>query len=214
MKTRMIFGTAALLAMMAGGAIFVFAHGSGTPVGPITGTVSQVNYNEHGTIDGFVVGTSLLSFPKVCGGLGSLNVTGSVTYSGNSRKDSDAPLSIVSVNSFAPSSGPYTVATSTTATIDSTAGTLGNLNYDSDGEPNGFLWTSSAPVTNPATVLVITGTKALEKTAPTAITSVKFSQRTSSCSPTAPAFVVEALSLNGTATKFRLDHDFSHDNDD
>jgi hypothetical protein len=202
MKTRnvIIVCMAALLALVAGDASFAFSSHKGTPVGPVKGTIASVNHNDDGTVNGFVVGTSLLSFSNACGGVAHLGAVGdAVTYSGTSRVNADAPLaSTVSVTLFTntTTSVVYTPAKSTTTTYASTAGKLGALNYDADGDVNGFFWTSTAPVL--PTVLVIAGSEALERLAltPAAVVSVKGVARSSSCDATSPA-VVTASALNG-----------------
>lgn len=196
-RNKVIFSTAAVLALLAGSVGTAFA-GHGTAVGPITGTVTQKNYDENGNVNGFVVGTSLLTFPAVCSGIGALDVSGSVTYSGLLRTDADGTLSTVSVTSFTPTTGTYTPATSTSTPYTSTAGTLGALNYDSSGEVDGFFWKSTAPVAG--TVLVNVDAEALAKAGltPATVTSVTGTTRTSSCGASSTV-VIQASALNGIA---------------
>jgi hypothetical protein len=198
-RNKVIFSTAAVLALLAGSVGTAFA-GHGTTVGPITGTVIQKNYHENGTVNGFVVGTRMLTFPAVCSGIGSLDVSGSVTYSGTSRTNADATLSIVSVTSFTPTTGTYTPVSSTSTEYTSTAGTLGAFNYDSSGEVNGFFWNSTAPVAG--TVLVTIDAEAIAKLGltPSTVTSVTGSTRTSSCGAAA-LIVIAPSALNGVAVR-------------
>jgi hypothetical protein len=174
---------------------------------PVTGssTISQVNYNEDGSVNGFVItgatlpattGTILLEFPRICGTVASLSDGGAdaVTFTGNARTDSDGITTVrVTVYSNTTTSVNMVLATSTKSAYTSTAGTIGALNYDSSGDVNGFFWTSTTPAL-PA-VLVISGDEAYEK-AMGMISQVAGTSETSSCPGTIP--VVEASSLNGT----------------
>src|SRR5271170_7251061 len=107
MKKRTISCSAVILAMIATAA---FAQepdrtdaATTTTVTNATGTISQVNYDEGGAVDGFLLGTDIfLSFPTttVCRGIGSLGVAGnSVTYSGMSRTNSTTSFQSVIVTS-------------------------------------------------------------------------------------------------------------------
>jgi hypothetical protein len=175
------------------------------------GTISQVNYNEDGTVSGFLVtgavptpaigtATVLLEFPRICGPVAALGVAGDslTSFSGRVRTDSDG-ISTVSVTAFVNTTHPldvFTLATETHSHYVSTAGTTtGVLNYDSDGEVNGFFFTDTASTT---TVLVVVGSKTYEAlvSAATVVTAVTGSLETNSCPGTVP--VVEASLLNGT----------------
>jgi hypothetical protein len=72
-KKTMITCAAALVAIMAGGAINAVAQEQDndatttTTVTNATGTITQLNYDENGTINGFVLGTNiLLVIPPGC----------------------------------------------------------------------------------------------------------------------------------------------------
>src|SRR5215467_2880407 len=94
MKPKMSHCAAALLAFAALGTASLFAQdsldaapssGTATTVTNVTGTISQVNYDSNGSVEGFLVGTNvLLNFPtNVAGGISTLGAAGnSVTYSG------------------------------------------------------------------------------------------------------------------------------------
>jgi hypothetical protein len=126
-----------------------------------TGTITQVNYDQTGAIDGFLVGTNIfLSFPtNVCGGIGTLGVAGnSVTYSGASRTNSTTSFQSVIVTSFTNNVThvTYTKTTSvpTVTAYGPTSGTIKALNYDPSGAVDGFLFT---PAGGTASVLIATG---------------------------------------------------------
>jgi YD repeat-containing protein len=173
MKNRMIFCTAALLAIMAGGATNALAQDNDDPtsnttstttVTNATGTITQLNYDENGAIEGFLLGTNiLLSFPtNVCGGIGTLGaVINTVTYSGTARTNSTTAFQTVSVTNFTnnTTNAKYTRTTSTptSTAYGPTSGTVKLLNYDSSGAIDGFLFTPSGSTT---AVLVVTGSGA------------------------------------------------------
>src|ERR1017187_2050524 len=109
MKNKMIFSTAALLAMLAGGAgkaLAVDNHGNTTttPGSGAIGNITQLNYGADGSINGFLVGTPpiLLTFRNsVWGGIGTLGAVGNaVTYSGRDTTNTTTLFQTVSVSSF------------------------------------------------------------------------------------------------------------------
>jgi hypothetical protein len=165
MKKRIVLCNAVILAMMTSGANNVFAQESDRPnatttttVTNATGTISQVNYDETGAVDGFLLGTNIfLSFPtNVCGGIGSLGAAGNgVTYSGASRTNSTTSFESVIVSSFTNTTthATYTQPTTrpTPTAYGPTSGSVTRLNYDPSGAINGFLFTpSSTTATIPA----------------------------------------------------------------
>jgi hypothetical protein len=212
MKNRMIFCATALLAIMAGGATNALAQDNDnddttttTTVTNATGTITQLNYGEDGTIEGFLLGTNiLLSFPtNVCGGIGTLGVVGNaVTYSGTARTNSTTGFQTVNVTSFTNGTITYTSKTSTptSTAYGPTSGTVKLLNYDSSGAIDGFLFTPSGSTT---AVLVVTGSGASATLKPlltvggtvsvTGTTSTNSSS--SACVVTGALTVVKASSL-------------------
>src|SRR5271165_4907457 len=104
MKKRTIFCSAVILIATAAFAQEPDATTTTTTVTNATGTISQLNYDESGEVDGFLLGTDIfLSFPAttVCRGIGSLGVAGNgVTYSGTSRTNSTTSFQSVIVTSF------------------------------------------------------------------------------------------------------------------
>jgi hypothetical protein len=126
-----------------------------------TGTITQLNYGEGGTIEGFLIGTNiLLSFPtNVAGGIGTLGVVGnSVTYSGTSFANSTGFQS-VRVTNFTNNTtkATFTSTTPTTTAYGPTSGTVKQLNYDPNGAIDGFVFTPSSSTTP---VFVSTGSRA------------------------------------------------------
>jgi len=168
MKKRTIFCSAVMLAMIA---TAVFAQepdrSDATTTATVTnatGTISQVNYDESGAVDGFLLGTDIfLSFPtSVCGGIGSLGVAAnSVTYSGLSGTNSTTSFQSVIVTSFTNNTthATYTKPATrpTPAAYGPTSGSVTHLNFEPNGAINGFLFTPSSSTT---AVLVVFGPRA------------------------------------------------------
>ena len=203
MKNKMIFSTAALLAMLAGGAANALAddnHGNTTTttVTNATGTITQLNYGADGSINGFLVGTPpiLLTFRNsVCGGIGTLGAVGNtVTYSGRATTNTATGFETVNVTSFTNGAKTYTSASTEPAPVafGPTAGTVGAFNY-SDGGINGFQFGS---------VLVVTGTPSTTLAplllAGAAVTVTGTSETEAdalACTTVVPVTVVHATSL-------------------
>lgn len=145
----MLFNAAAVLTVLTAGTVTAMAddHSTAlsTPVGPVTASITQLNYDESGgTVTGFLAGTYLLTFSKsVCGGIGTLGVVGnSVTFSGTTQ----VPTGIVPVNvtSFTNGTIAYPPATTTTkpSAYPATSGTITQLNYNPEsGAIDGFVFT-------------------------------------------------------------------------
>lgn len=170
MKLKATLGLAALLALLAASPsplraqeVSYDAAGmqvAGTAVTNATGTIAQLNYGPNGTVEGFLLSgsTILLEFPSnVTGGINTLGAAGnSVTYSGTAVTSSTG-FQTVRVTSFtnnttkatysAPTAGTGTPSTATT--YGPTSGTVRQLNYDDNGNIDGFLFLpsgSSTPV--------------------------------------------------------------------
>lgn len=131
------------------------AASTATTVTNASGTISQLNYNDAGYVDGLVLGTStLLRFPgRVCNGVSTLGAVGqSVTYSGSATTNAATGLQAVRVSSLtnASTAASYTAPVApTSSAYAATAGTLTRLNFDGAASINGFLFTptgSSTPV--------------------------------------------------------------------
>jgi hypothetical protein len=203
MKTSRIIFCATLLAIMACGATNALAHDDATTTTTVTGvpgTISSLNYDENGTIDGFLLGTNiLLSFPTdVCGGIGTLGVVGNtVTYSGRATTNSTTGFQTVRVTSFTNGSITYTSTTShpTPTPYGPAAGTVGQLNYDSDGNIDGFLFGGVLVVTGEPSAtlkpLLVVGA---------AVSVTGTSETSSACVTAPPVTVVEASSLTFGST--------------
>jgi hypothetical protein len=128
------------------------------PVGPTTGQISQVNYQEvGGAVNGFLIGANtLLTFQKpVCGGTTTLGAAGNtVTYSGLAETLSSG-FQIVSVTSFTNGTITYppTPSAAKPSAYPLTAGTITQLNYDPEsGAINGFVFT---PASGPAVFVTL-----------------------------------------------------------
>jgi len=126
-----------------------------TTITNATGTIAQVNYSESGaTVQSFLVGTNIiLSFPTtVCAGVSSLGVAGnSVTYSGTSITFSSG-FQTVTVTSFTNNTtkATYTkpsLAPSKPGAYPATAGVIDQLNYDTTGSIDGFVFTPTGSTT-------------------------------------------------------------------
>lgn len=124
-----------------------------TTVTNASGTISQLNYNEQGYVDGFVLGgTTLIRFPsRVCSGVGSLGAVGNtVTYSGSAVTNASTGLQAVRISAYTntTTAASYTPPTApTTSAYAATAGTITLLNYDRAGAINGFVFTPSGSTT-------------------------------------------------------------------
>jgi len=208
MKLRTILSTAALLAC--GSMMNALAEdnesGNATTtatVTNVTGTITQLNYDESGTVGGFLLGTStLLSFPSnVCGGIGSLGAVGnSVTYSGTVRTNSTTSFQSVNITGFTNNTtkATYTKPAAPTPTAyGPTAGSVTQLNYTGSGAIDGFLFTPSGST---KAVFVDTGSGAsatlkplLTVGATVSVTGTTIMEAT--CMPTGALTVVRASSL-------------------
>lgn len=206
---RSIYGTAALLAMCAGGALNGLAQQpdastTATTVTNVTGTIAQLDYDSNGAVEGFLAGTNiLLTFPtNICGGPGTLGVAGnSITYSG-SETAATSGFETVVVSSFTNNTtkATYTApaATSTAATYGPTSGTVKQLNYAPGGAVDGFLFAASGST---ASVFVSTGQRASGTLTPllTAGAAVSVTGTTSpamaACTSTGALEAVDASSL-------------------
>lgn len=142
MKRALILQTAVLTAFVSSA-----AHAQTTPVGPVTATITQLNYDQSGgVVNGFLIGTNvLLTFRQpVCGGIGTLGNAGdSVTYSGAAHTFTSG-FQIVDVTSYTDGAITYPGAPAFTrpSAYPQTAGTISQLNYDPEsGAINGFVFT-------------------------------------------------------------------------
>jgi len=131
-----------------------------TTVTSVTGTITQTNYGEDGAVEGFLIGsTTLLTFPtNVGGGIGTLAAVGnSVTYSGTAVTTS-AGFESVRVTSLTNNTTKVTYSSSTTVSTTTaygpTSGTVKQLNYNSDGTIDSFVFT---PASSTTSLLVVTG---------------------------------------------------------
>lgn len=125
-----------------------WVSGTASSVGPVTAAITGLNYDESGTgVNGFLVGNVLLTFSRpVCGGIGSLGVTGnSVTYSGTAVTLSSG-FQVVHVTSFTNGTITYPPAAPPKPTAyAATPGTITQLNYNlENGSVNGFVFTPTS----------------------------------------------------------------------
>ena len=141
-ENSLILQTAILTALVSSA-----VHAQTTPVGPVTATITQLNYDQSGgVVNGFLIGTNvLLTFRQpVCGGIGTLgNVGDSVTYSGSAHTFTSG-FQIVAVTSYTDGANTYPPAQVFTrpSAYPLTAGTITQLNYDPEnGAINGFVLT-------------------------------------------------------------------------
>jgi hypothetical protein len=153
---RSIYCTLAVCAVAAAGALNGFAQEpdagtTATTVTNVSGTIAQLNYDNTGSVQGFLVGTNtLLTFPTdICGGIGSLGAVGnSITYSGSEVAASSGFETVV-VSSFtnnttkASYTAPSSSTSSTPTTYGPTSGTLKQLNYAAGGTIDGFVFAPS-----------------------------------------------------------------------
>jgi hypothetical protein len=152
MKDSSILRAIATLAICAGGAVNGGAqtygpNGTATTVTNATGTITQLNYGNHGQVQGFLIGTNIvLSFPpNICGGSGALGVVGNaVTYSGTAFTATSG-FESVHVSSFTnnTTNAAYTAPTSTSTAYGPTSGAIKQLNYSGNGSIDGFWFTPS-----------------------------------------------------------------------
>jgi len=165
MKDLSMFRVGVLGAMLAAGTMTALAddaqfpppggesadNPSVTSVGPVTGTITALNYDADGrTVNGLFIGASntMLTFERpVCGGVGSLGkVDDSVTYSG-SEVSFSREFNSVRVTSYKDGSITYshTTRAPTPTRYELTAGKIKALNYDPrDGAINGLFFTPMA----------------------------------------------------------------------
>lgn len=175
-----------------------------TSVGPVTGTITALNYDADGrTVNGLFIGATntMLTFERpVCGGVGSLGkVDDSVTYSGSEVSFSSG-FNSVRVTSYTDGSITYSHTTPALAPTRYalTAGKIKALNYDPrDGAINGFFFT---PTTGPEAFVDIghvNGTVAglLAGAVPVALSVTGAELPPPPCAKTAPIGVVVASSL-------------------
>ena len=189
--------TGGLLALLTVAPATMSAQEATTTVTNATGTISQLNYGENGAIEGFLIGTNiLLTFPRtVTGGIGTLGAVGnSITYSGTAETNS-AGFENVRITSFTNNTtkATYTGNTSTTPTSTAygpTSGTIKQINYDSNGLVDGFLFTPSG---NTASILVVTGSGASTTLKPLLTTGA-----TVSVTGTTPSATTTANCVTGT----------------
>jgi hypothetical protein len=216
MRHRTFLRATALFTVLAGGAFTVLAYDWGDPgtrstVGPVTATITALNYDESGAaVNGFLVGTNtLLTFNKnVCGGIGTLGKVGdSVTYSGTAETFTSGFVE-VDVTSY--TDGTITYPPTTTSTKPSayplTPGTITQLNYGlENGSIDGFVFT---PTTGPK-VFVDVGTPSATL-APllkvgTAVSVVGTLEGPQMCAPAGTISEVDASSLTIGTTSYHID---------
>ena len=215
MKRRTILDAAAIFTMAIFGSATLCAQadefapgynpGTTTTVTNVTGTITQLNYGNDGTVDGFLIGTNiLLSFPRPpAGGIGTLGAAGnSVTYSGTATTNS-AGFESVRVSSFTNNTTKATYTPPTTAptpvTYGPTTGTVKQVNYDAQGNISGFLFT---PTGASAPILVNTGFEASATLKPLLTTGVAVTvngiseiANPAACTSSGALAVVQATSL-------------------
>src|ERR1700733_13921544 len=147
---RKIIRTGMLAAVFAAAAFGQFGNGpfdpvTATTITNATGTIAQVNYNESGaTVQSFLT--------TVCAGVASLGAAGnSVTYSGTALTFSSGFQS-VTVSSFTNNTTKATYtkpspSPSKPAAYPATAGIIDQLNYDTTGSIDGFVFTPTGSTT-------------------------------------------------------------------
>jgi len=178
-------------------------NNTGATVTNVTGTIAQLNYENGGTIEGFLIGTNiLLSFPaNVAGGIGALGVVGnSVTYSGNAVTNSSGFQSVrVTSLTNNTTKATYTSTAATSTAYGPIAGVVKQLNYDSSGSIDGFVFTPGGSAT---AVFVATGSRAsatlkplLTVGATVSVTGTTSVNLTPGCVATGTLAAVEATSL-------------------
>jgi hypothetical protein len=185
-----------------------------TNVGPVTGTITALNYDTDGTtVNGLYLGDSetLLTFDRpVCGGIGSLGKVGDpVTYSGIEVSFSSGSNTVI-VKSYRNGSTTYAQNGSWSQKPAPTAyppaaGLVTALNYNPvDGSINGFFFT---PTGSGSAVFVDLGlvdstlAGLLEGAAPVAVsvTGLQLPPRTCTQSAASGVVVASSLTIGGTA---------------
>ncbi|GEM_PF-3101265 len=174
-------------------------------VGPVSATITALNYNESGAaVNGFLVGTNvLLVFPKpVCGGVASLGAVGnSVTYSGVALTFPSG-FQTVNVTSFTNGSITYPPAAPPKhSAYPTTAGTITQLNYGEAGFVNGFVFTPASGPKVFVNVGVPNSTLAPLLTAGASVSVTGTLEPPPACAPSGTISEVDASSLTiGTTT--------------
>ena len=204
MRNSTILGAVALLAMTCGAfpGYTQVTDVTTTTVTAATGTVTHLNYDASGEVQGFLIGTNiLLTFPSnICGGLGTLGAVGnSVTYSG-SAVTATSGFEAVIVTSFTNTTtkATYTPPTNTSTAYGPTSGTVKQLNYGNDGSTDGFLFAATGST---ASIFVATNSRASSTLTPllTVGATVSVTGTTtpsmSACSSTGAIEAVDATSL-------------------
>lgn len=179
-----------------------------TTVTSATGTITHLNYDTNGEVQGFLIGTNiLLSFPSsICGGLGALGAVGnSVTYSGTSSTATSGFQS-VRVTSFTNTTtkATYTAPTNSSTAYGPASGTVKQVNYAGDGSIDGFLFTPSGGTT---ALFISTGSRASTTLTPLLTVGATVSvigtttPQMSACSSSGALEAIDASSLTiGTQT--------------
>lgn len=173
-----------------------------TTVTNATGTITQVNYDSNGNVQGFLLGANtLLTFSgTVCGGLSTLGVvSNSVTYSGTVFTASSG-FETVSVTSFTNTTtkAMYTMASFNGTAYGPTTGTVAQLNYANGGAIDGFVF---APSGGASSIFVSTGPRAsstltsLLTVGATVSVTGETSSRLSACSASGTLAAVDATAL-------------------
>jgi len=179
-----------------------------TPVGPVTASIAQLNYDESGgTVNGFLAGTYLLTFSKsVCGGIGTLGVVGnSVTFSGTTQTSTG--IEAVNVTSFTNGTITYPPATTSTkpSAYPATPGTITQINYNPEnGAIDGFVFT---PTTGPKVFVDIgtpSATLAPLLTVGASVTVTGTLEAPGACAPTGTISEVDASSLTIGSTAYPI----------
>jgi hypothetical protein len=215
MKYGRFFNAAALFTLLIGSGVTAMAHDDDytppTPVGPVTATITQVNYDEGGgAVNGFLVGTNvLLTFSKpVCGGIGTLGTVGeSVTYSGLARTFASG-FQTVNVTSFTNGTITYPPPAATfpkPSPYPLTAGAITQLNYNPEnGTIDGFVFT---PTSGPKVFVAIgfaNATLTPLLTVGASVSVVGVMEALGACAPSGTMPAVDAWSLTIGSTKYRV----------
>jgi len=209
MNFKTTLAAAALLSAVAGtafaGSTSTTTTVTTTTVGPVTATITALNFDESGgRVNGFMVGSNvLLTFPKpVCGGVGALGAVGNtVTYSGTSSAYTS--MQVVRATSYTNGTITFTPAVRTPdATYAITAGTITQLNYSAhDGAVNGFVFTPTTGDKVYVSFRSVSTTLAALLTKGAAISVTGTLQAADPCLPAGTISEVEAttLTVGGTA---------------
>src|SRR5579872_795082 len=188
-----------------------FATASASTVGPVTATITALNYDETGTnVNGLLVGTNvLLTFARpVCGGIGTLGAVGnSVTYSGMALTFASG-FQVVHVTSFTNGSVTYPpAAPPKPGAYPATAGAITAINHSLvDGNVDGFVFT---PTSGPKVFVGIgtpSSTLAPLLTAGAAITVTGTLEAPPRCAAAGTISEVDASSLTIGTTAYPLTH--------